>query len=115
MELVPVDRFDWERWIKRLHLPPTVKLMALTLATYADPDGSRVFPGVEELVAVTCQSLATVKRQMATLRELGLIELVSRASRRAGLADEYRLTVPANVTELPGLPPDHGQDNRAHR
>ncbi|MRH86034.1 hypothetical protein GFY24_00895 [Nocardia sp. SYP-A9097] len=114
MELVPVGRFDWERWIKRLPLTPKDKFMALMLATYADEDGSRVFPGTKELMAVMCLSSPTVKRQLSTLRELGLIELVSRANRYQGLADEYRLTVPANVTETPGLlAPDEGHKDRA--
>lgn len=115
MELVPVGRFDWERWIKRLPLTRHDKFAALMLATYADEDGTRVFPGTEELTAVMGVSMATIKRQLSTLRELGLIELVSRANRYQGLADEYRLTVPKDVAATPGLlAPDEHRRNRSH-
>lgn len=115
MELQPVSRFDWERWIKRLRLTPKDKYMALMVATYGNADGSEVRPGVDELVLAACVSKATVKRQLATLRELGLLDLVSRANRYAGLADVYQLTVPANVLELPQLGPDMGRQNRAQQ
>lgn len=112
---VPVGRFDWERWIKRLRLTPKDKYMALMVATYGNADGTDVRPGVDELVLAACVSKATVKRQLSTLRELGLIELVSRANRFAGLADVYRLTVPANVLDLPQLDPDMKPQNKAQQ
>ncbi|WP_282775808.1 helix-turn-helix domain-containing protein [Nocardia sp. CC201C] len=114
-QMQPMDRFDWERVIKRLRIAQQFKYIALMLATYAAPDGTQVFPGVDELVDVTCTSKATVKRGLTELRRLGLIELVSRADRYAGLADEYRLTVPADIAEMPMLPPEQLGRNRARR
>ncbi|WP_157376133.1 hypothetical protein [Allokutzneria albata] len=45
VELLPASRFEWERIIRRARLTKPVKLVALLLATYADPDGTRVRPG----------------------------------------------------------------------
>lgn len=105
--LEPCDRFEWERVVRRLGLPMRLKLVALTLATYADKDGSRVRPGVNALAAVTGQGESTVRRLLAALRESGLIEQVSRGGGRAGhgKATEYRLTLPADVDGLVLLPP----------
>lgn len=102
----PVERFEWERIIRRVSMPPTVKLMALTLATYADIDGTRIRPGVERLVRVTGTSLATVKRALSWLREHGLIDRVKQGNRWAKQADEYQLSIPVNLLEMELLPPD---------
>src|SRR5690606_17634783 len=68
------------------------------LATYADADGSRIFPGTARL-AVACEiDYRTAKRCLAALRWLGLIRVV-RAARRRGLADEYRLTIPGDLLD----------------
>lgn len=105
--LEPCGRFEWERVVRRLGFPLRLKLLALTLATYADKDGSRVRPGVDVLAAVTVQGESTVRRQLAALRESGLIEQVSRGGGRAGhgKATEYRLTLPVDVDGLVLLPP----------
>ncbi|MFE7799051.1 helix-turn-helix domain-containing protein [Nocardia sp. NPDC057440] len=102
----PMDRFEWERIIRRLRIPAKDKYLALMLATYAESDGSRVFPGVDRLALVMCTGTATVKRQLATLRDLGLVERVKQGNRHAGLADEYRLTIPLNLSDFPMLTPE---------
>lgn len=82
----------------------TVKAVAMTLASYADPDGTRVFPGVAR-VATDCEiSYQIAGRCIAGLRELGLLKLVRRAKRRGARtererADEYRLTLPADLLD----------------
>lgn len=106
--LKPVARFEWERIIRRLAIPSQQKYLALMMSTYADDDGSRVFPGVDKLAKVMCVTDRTVKRSLAELRSLGLVERVKQGDRHAGMADEYRLTVPTNVLDLPMLAPNEG-------
>ena len=89
---------QWTDVVKRARLGRTVTLVALTLATYADSDGTRVFPGNARL-AVDCElTYNVVQAAMATLRRAGLIELVKRAGRR-GTANEYRLTLHPDLLE----------------
>lgn len=107
----PIDRFDWQRIIRRLEIPSGVKFLALMLATYADPDGTRVHPGVKRLARVMDVSEPTVKRSMAVLRSLGLVVLVKQGNRWANQADEYRLTVPMDLLELPMLDPNESAES----
>lgn len=107
--LEPASRFEWERLIRRAQLDPTTKYIALTLATYANGDGTRVKPGLARLMNVTGKSRATIGRALAQLRDLGFIEYTFQASRdgRKGTADEYRLTVPPDIIErIPMLDPE---------
>lgn len=104
--LKPMDRFEWERIVKRVQMPSGAKFLALMLATYADQDGTRVRPGVERLARVMCVSEPTVKRSLSTLRNLGLVERTKQGNRYAKLADEYRLTVPSTLFDQPMLDPD---------
>lgn len=90
---------DWVNVVRRAQLAPTVKLVALVIASYANPDGSKVFPGIARLTVQTGLDSRTVQRAMATLRKTGLIQLVRRGARRAGKSDEYRLTLAADVLE----------------
>lgn len=113
-ELVPVDRFEWERIVRRVQMPSGTKYLALMLATYADQDGSRIRPGVERLALVMCVTDRTVKRSLSALRELGLIERTKQGNRHAGLADTYRLTVPSTVLDEPMLSPDETAVSGGH-
>lgn len=92
-------RYDWERWVRRVQLPPTTKLVALTMATYAAKDGSRVFPGVTRLAAVTGLSERTVRTALGNLRDVGLIERVWPGGRRGTqvFTDVHRLAIPADL------------------
>lgn len=77
-------------------MPPTRKLIAYTLATYANSDGTRVRPGTAELVEVTGLSDRCVQGHVRALRSDGWILQTYQGSRagRAARADEYRLTLP---------------------
>lgn len=102
MPAQPCGRFEWERIVRRIVMPERVKLVALLLATFADGDGSRVRPGLEQLTAMTGRSRATVKRSMTVLRgELELLEEVSRGGGRYGKghATEYRLVIPEDLLD----------------
>lgn len=75
-----------------------VKLVARTLATYADGNGTRVFPGIARLT-VDCEiNYQTAKKAVGVLRDLGLITPVRHGTRR-GHADEYRLTIPVDLLD----------------
>lgn len=110
MELEPIGRYEWERLVRRARLPKPLKLLALVLATYADPDGSRVRPGNPVLAWVTCDSERNVRRLMRVLvSELGLLQQVARGGGRGGKgrASVYRLTIPADLLDrLELLSPD---------
>jgi hypothetical protein len=87
----------------------TVKTVALTMATYADANGRRVFPGIARL-ATDCEIGYNVASRCVTgLRDLGLIERVRRAVRRGARSerektDEYRLTLPEDLLERLTVP-----------
>ncbi|MGY1773537.1 helix-turn-helix domain-containing protein [Blastococcus sp. SYSU D00813] len=104
-----VDRYEWERLVRRCQLTAPTKLVALTMATYANADGTSIYPGVARLTAVTGLSDRSVRAALKALRDVGLVERTvegSRAGRRA-LADEHRLTVPDDLLErVMLLPPD---------
>jgi hypothetical protein len=90
---------DWVNVVRRAELGSTVKLVALMIATYADPDGTHVFPGVPRL-AVQCDiDYRTARRAMAALREKGFLQVTRRGARRSGKSDEYRLILAADLLE----------------
>ncbi|WP_027934553.1 helix-turn-helix domain-containing protein [Amycolatopsis thermoflava] len=93
------DIFAWERILLAARLPPTTKLVAFTLRTHADPDGTRVRPGLARLCVLTELSYATVRRARRQLVDVGLLALHKRGNRRLGKADEYRLILAEDVLE----------------
>lgn len=112
-----VDRFDWERIVRRARITPATKYLALMLASYADSDGTRIHPGVDRLAVVMQVSQKTVKRGLADLRELGLIERVKQGNRHARQSDSYRLTVPVEMPDSPHLSlldPDESEMSTGH-
>jgi DNA-binding transcriptional ArsR family regulator len=95
---------DWTDVVRRARLGRTVKLVALLMASRANPDGTRVFPGVARL-AVECEAdYSTVRRALARLRGAGLIEVVRRGARRSGKSDEYRLIFAEDLLERCSVP-----------
>lgn len=102
---------EWTNVVRRARLGRTTKLVALMLATYADSDGSKVFPGVARLV-VQCEiSHSRARAGLANLRQAGLIERVRQGNRRRGQADEYRLTFSADLLErITVLTPDEERE-----
>lgn len=95
---------EWVNVVRRAKLGATVKLVALTIASYADPDGTHVFPGVTRL-AVQCElKYRTTQYALARLRKAGLIEVVRHGDRRGGKSDEYRLILAADLLERCDVP-----------
>lgn len=95
------NRYDWERIVRRAQLPAPVKLVAFVMATYADRDGSRVYPGVARLVAVTGLSERSVRNALKVLRDKGLIQRVYKGGHRGvnAFTDVHRLAIPAELFE----------------
>jgi DNA-binding transcriptional ArsR family regulator len=92
--LVPLGVFDWQRVIRSADVEPMTKLVGLTASTYASKNGSSVRPG-ERLLADDCGlGQSTVRKHLARLVGLGLLELVSRGGGPNRLASEYRLVAP---------------------
>jgi hypothetical protein len=81
----------WVSVLRRAELDATTKLVALMLASYANADGTHVYPGVTRLAVECGLGQRTVQRIVARLRQVGLLQRVSRGNRRAGQSDEYRL------------------------
>jgi hypothetical protein len=102
LDVRPSGRYEWERLVRRISMPGHIKLLALTLSTYADADGSRVRPGQGTLAAVIGVTARTIRRQMTILEDdLGLLQMVSRGGGRGGSGNPavYRLTVPVDLLE----------------
>lgn len=109
MDVMGADPYTWRRIIRRARLGSSVTLVASILADFADPDGTRIRPGNKNLAAACEVGDKTVRRGLERLRELGLVERVFSGSKsgRKGLADEYRLTIPGDLTDrVPMLTPD---------
>jgi hypothetical protein len=111
-----MGKFDWQRLILSLDLPPLTKLVALTMSIYARKDGTNLHPGNWRLGLELRMSKATVLRHIAVLRDdLCLIlrtERVRAGRPKAGgkpESDVYRLVIPwdlpARVETL-----DYGRD-----
>lgn len=112
----PKNRYEWWSIVRRCRLGSSAKAVAITLSTYADPDGTRIFPGRQRLAAVMEKSPSTVDRALKQLRVIGLIERVSegRSAGRRALADAYRLTIPEDILEVvPMLDPDETRKQSA--
>lgn len=95
------DRYEWERVVRRVRLGAPTKNVALTAATYANRDGSGIYPGVARLTAVTELSERSVREALKKLRGIGLLVRISEGSRngRRAFADEYALAIPADLLE----------------
>lgn len=112
VELVPTDRFEWERLVRRISpasMPFELKGYAVLLGTWADPDGSRVRPGEPRLANITGKDKRTIRRWTAALRKLGLLAVARRGGGRGGrgTTTEYQLTIPVDLLDrLEMLDPD---------
>lgn len=97
-------RYEWERVVRGSTLPAAAKLVALTLATYANGSGENAHPGVARLVGDTSTSERSVNRQLKALREVyGLIYREAHGGSRRRWADAYRLVKPEDLDSWPWL------------
>lgn len=101
---VGVPLGSWTSTIRRARISRERKLVALMVSSYANTDGTSVRCGVARL-ATDCQiGYSTARRHLAWLRQVGLVQLVKAGNRRAGRADEYRLTISAHTEEHVHVP-----------
>lgn len=101
----------WVRTVRRIRLGRTVKEVAIMLATYADPDGTRVHPGIARLSYECELSYTVIKGALRALRNHGLIEKVG----KKGDADEYRLYFHEDLIERVNVPTPSQADAEIHR
>lgn len=95
---------EWVEIIRRAPLNQTTKLVALLVASYANPDGTRIYPGLARLSVDAGIDFRTAQRALKTLRDVELIEVAKRGNRRRGQSDQYRLIIGANLLEHVELP-----------
>lgn len=102
-QLEPVDRFAWERIVRATETTSTVRLVALTLATYGDRHGRNLRPGVARLAAACGLGQRATIAALGALRDLGLLERTVTGSTMGTRAttDEHRLTRPAQPPAAP--------------
>jgi hypothetical protein len=94
-------RFRWERAFRGAAIgSASVLALGLTLATYADTDGASIFPGQDRLSADLGLSRSTIQRSQDRLEELGWISRKGTSNRRAGKAQEWRLTFPVKASPV---------------
>lgn len=107
--LYPKDRFEWERLVRRVKMHPTTKLVALTLASYGNRNGTNAHPGNRLLAADCCIHERSVERHLEWLRDHGLIFRTFRGSAagRQKLADTYQLVQADNLPDLVEFTPEH--------
>ncbi|WP_157519485.1 helix-turn-helix domain-containing protein [Modestobacter sp. Leaf380] len=101
MSVENAGRFEWERVFRRCRLPSTTKAVGFAMATYADGDGSRIYPGAARLAAVTGLSERSVRGALTNLRDLGLVHRTVKGGMRGthAFADVYQLQIPADLLE----------------
>lgn len=112
--LIAVGPREWMNVWARVIAPPSVKLVGVMAAHFADySTGAEIRPGNEILAAVSGgMNKRTVLKALEQIREWGLIWRYSegRKQGRRGMADVYRLTIPENALALiPMLDPEYRQ------
>jgi hypothetical protein len=87
-----LSKFEWERLLRELDLPGPVKATGYALATYANVDGTKAWPGLVKLCRAAGFHHATVIPALAALEAGGLVERKSHGG--SGKSAEYELTAP---------------------
>ena len=98
------DVNTWVNVVRRARLHPTTKLIALFLASYANGDGTQIYPGVALLAVQSRHGYRTVQAELKRLRDLGLIEPMPRTGMPRTSPTRYRLILAADVLELVDVP-----------
>lgn len=82
-------------------------LVLLSLADWANDDGSRVFPTMAALAQKTRKSMRGTRRILRQLEEDGVIRQIHRATGKPGLGTEYRIDVERlqKMTPIPDTKP----------
>lgn len=106
--IVAISTRSWFDLILRMDVHPTCLATAASLARFASPDGSRVFPGAQKIADMVGRDDSVAREWINFLRDMKLLVLKKRGGgrpRRDGKkkpkGSEYRLTRPADLTTLP--------------
>lgn len=91
-------------------LGPAEQLTLVILADHANPDGCNAFPKVSTLAARRGLSARTVRRHLATLRELGFIRLGDQRWTAHLRADERPTVWDLDVARRPSAAPPDGPE-----
>lgn len=111
-EDIGADVNTWINVVRRSRLPATTKLIALLMASYADPDGTNIYPGVARLAIQSGHGYRTVQREQARLRAMGFVQSMPRRGLRRGWSTPYRLILAADLLEHVDVPSPATEDAR---
>lgn len=101
---------EWVNVVRRARIDCTTKLTALLLASYANPDGTNIYPGVARLAVQSGYDYRTVQRALKQLRDMGLITPLSRKGMPRTWNTGYRLTFGSDTIELANVPSPATED-----
>lgn len=90
---------QWNALIRRARIGRDYKAAALTMSSYADPDGTGIRLSVARFAVDLEVSYSTARRYLRWLQKVGLLEMTRVGSRRMGTASEYRLILGPDVLE----------------
>lgn len=106
-EAVPVTRAQWIDLVLRSDIPSQRKAVAFALCSFANPDGTRVFPGQQKVADMAGLHVRNARKHIKALASSGMLIVVRHGGGRGGATNAYRLSRPANITTLPlWLDPD---------
>ncbi len=88
---------EWRAVIRRSGLPSTARLVALALSDYMSPAGGSAYPGADRLADETGLGVRTVRRDLASLVELGYLTVAGEGGGR-GRANAYAACFPTPET-----------------
>jgi hypothetical protein len=101
IETVPVHRAQWTDLVLRMDIPAGRKAVAFALAKFANPDGTRVFPGQGKVADMARLHESNAHKHIKALLAAGMLIVVKRGGGRGGATNTYRLTRPADISTLP--------------
>lgn len=106
------NSYEWQRTWRYVIVQPSVKNVGFAVATFANKDGTRIFPGVRRLMTISGYSNKAVVDALAALRWLGFIYRVSCGVRNptGGVADTYQLCLPRDMSRVPMADAKAGTD-----
>lgn len=107
IETTPIHRGPWIDLVLRMNIPPQRKAVAFALSSFANTDGTKVFPGRQKLADMAGLHETNARKHVKALLDAGMLEMVKRGGGRGGATNTYRLTRPTDITTLPlWLDPD---------
>lgn len=101
IETVPIHRGQWIDLVLRMDMPPQRKSVAFALSRFADPDGTKVFPGQGKVADMAGLHETNARKHIRALLAAGMLTMVKRGGGRGGATNTYRLSRPADITTLP--------------